>query len=158
MKTVLVLHQLLAVIDREMRPIARKVGLTPDDVLIIAWLVDHEATSGSLIADRLGRARQNTQRSLQRLEREGLVQRYEHSITGKTAAWALTEAGHARWRSLEYAFDEQERLLADLDPKRLVDLLDRATRELVIANQNLRIVGLKELPARTGNDPPVWDM
>lgn len=158
MKTVLVLHQLLAIIDREMRPIARKVGLTPDDVLIIAWLVDHEATSSSLLADRLGRARQNTQRSLQRLEREGLVQRYEHSITGKTAAWALTEAGHARWRSLEFAFSEQERLLADVEPRRLVDLLERAARELVIASQNICIAGLKELPERSGTGPPAWDM
>jgi DNA-binding MarR family transcriptional regulator len=80
MKTVLVLHQLLVIIEREARPIARQFGLTPEDVLILGWLVDHDATRGSLIADRLGRSRQSVQRSLERLERDALVERYGHSI------------------------------------------------------------------------------
>ena len=112
MQMVVVMRQLTAVLDELLVRETYKLGLTPEDALMLAWLAQDRGISPSLLAERLGRKRQSVQRALERLEERNLVERYESSIRKRTAGWALTERGEEAWDELGRGFATQDCELA----------------------------------------------
>jgi DNA-binding MarR family transcriptional regulator len=107
MQTVLVMRQLSSVLDGFMAEVTRKVRLTPQDVLILAWIVEKPGIPGCDIALFLGRKPQNVHRSLQRLEDRFIAERYG-SASGSTVGWGLTEHGRKIWAQIEDGFLRQD--------------------------------------------------
>lgn len=54
MQTVLVMRQLTAVLDHFLMHVTRELRLTPQDALVIAWIVEREGIGASMIAAREG--------------------------------------------------------------------------------------------------------
>ncbi|MDP1824171.1 MAG: hypothetical protein Q8L48_13040 [Archangium sp.] len=75
MKTMLVLRQLTAVLDRKLAGVTRPFRLAPTDALLMGWMVQRSGLPGSNLADLVGRSRQSVQRSLERLLKRGLIQK-----------------------------------------------------------------------------------
>jgi DNA-binding MarR family transcriptional regulator len=107
----LVLRQLTAVLDRKLAEVTRRMNLTPHDVLVLGWMEQIPGISGSNIAGRVGRTRQNIQSSLERLERRGLAVKYTGPSGGRGVGWGLTNQGSAVWCNLLAGFQVQEAML-----------------------------------------------
>jgi hypothetical protein len=73
MNILLALQQLLALVEKGTRPLARAHRLTPEDLLVLAWLRANGAMELSQFARSCGRSRQNLHRTLLRLERAELA-------------------------------------------------------------------------------------
>ncbi|MDP1823147.1 MAG: MarR family winged helix-turn-helix transcriptional regulator [Archangium sp.] len=112
MKTMLVLRQLAAVLDQKLVTVTRARKLTPHDLLVLAWMEQKPGISGSLLAHRVGRKRQNIQASLERLEQRGLAEKYAGSYRGRSVGWGLTNRGASLWAELATGFQVQEDMLA----------------------------------------------
>jgi DNA-binding MarR family transcriptional regulator len=107
----LVLRQLTAVLDRNLAQVTRSMNLTPHDVLVLGWMAQIPGISGSNIASRVGRTRQNVQASLERLERFGLVEKYAEASRGRHVGWGLTNRGEQVWGTMLRVFQVQEEML-----------------------------------------------
>ena len=133
MRTMLVLRQLTAVLDRNLAQVTRRMRLTPHDVLVLGWMAQIPGISGSNIASRVGRSRQNVQASLERLEGSRLVEKYAEASHCRQVGWGLTHRGNEVWASLLRQFEVQEEMLRRCGVTRqflngLDDLITRMTR------------------------------
>lgn len=111
MQLVVVISQLTAVLDELLLRVTRSTRLTPEDALVLAWMVQKPGIGGAHLARCVARKRQSVQRTLERLERREFVQRLESCIRDRTAGWALTEAGREQWEILERGFRSQDEAL-----------------------------------------------
>ena len=114
MQTVLVMRQLGAVLDHFLMHVTRRVRLTPQDALVLAWLVEREGMGASMIAARVGRKRQSVQRTLERLKDRFLVVRFEPDSRDRASGWGLTDHGRETWEKMQEAFGHQD---AELERK-----------------------------------------
>ena len=152
MQTVLVMKQLAAVLDHFLMHVSKRVRLTTQDALVLAWLVEREGMGATMIAARVGRTRQSVQRTLVRLEDRFMVARFESDSRERTEGWGLTEHGRETWSILEDGFGHQD---AELE-RRGVNFREwlRALEELMQQTMAVRrstfSLGLV--------DPPVDDM
>jgi DNA-binding MarR family transcriptional regulator len=87
-----------------------KVQLTPEDALVLGWIVEQPGISCARIAERVGRQRHSVQRSLMRLKRRGVLEGYQ-SPGERTHGWGLSERGHEIWEGLSRGFELQDRQL-----------------------------------------------
>ncbi len=108
MQTVLVMKQLAAVLDHFLMHVTKRVRLTTQDALVLAWIVEREGIGASMIAARVGRKQQSVQRTLVRLEDRFLVQRFESDTRNRTEGWGLTEHGRETWAILQDGFGHQD--------------------------------------------------
>ena len=76
MQMVLVMRQLSGLLDAYLLRVTRRVRLTPQEALVLAWMEERPGISAAAIAECLGRYRQSVQRSLEGLEDRMLVERY----------------------------------------------------------------------------------
>lgn len=97
---------------------------------------------------RLGRSRQSVQRTLERLERRGLVERYGSMIRDRTAGWGLTESGQELWREVERGFRLQDALIesSGVVTDSFVKALENLMTELMTTSQKMTELGLVEPP------------
>ena len=95
MRMVVVIRQLSALLDELLVRETYKVQLTPEDALVLAWMVEQPGISCVRLSERVGRQRTSVQRTLKRLEKRGLLESWESSFTKRTAGWALSERGQA---------------------------------------------------------------
>ena len=152
MQTVLVMKQLAAVLDHFLMHVSKRVRLTTQDALVLAWLVEREGMGATMIASRVGRTRQSVQQTLVRLEDRFMVARFESDSRERTEGWGLTEHGRETWSNLEDGFGQQD---AELE-RRGVNFREwlRALEELMQQTMAVRrstfSLGLV--------DPPVDDM
>lgn len=111
MQLVVVIRQLTAVLDELLLRVTRSARVTPEDALVLAWMVQESGIGGARLARCVARKRQSVQRSLERLERRGLVQRLESCVRDRTAGWSLTEEGREQWQILERGFRAHDEAL-----------------------------------------------
>ena len=111
MRAMMVFRQLMAVLDRKLGEETRKEGLTPQDVLLFAWMEQQQGISGSTLARVTGRERQNIQVSLERLVKRELVHKYESCYRDRTVGWGLTDRGAELWTRLSGALYSQDGML-----------------------------------------------
>ncbi len=144
----LVMRQLTGVLDDYLAQVTRGVGLTPEDVLVLGWLAQKQGMSAANIGDCIGRPRQSVQRSLERYEARGLVERFKSYFRERTAGWGLTEKGRGLWDQLESGFAQQEKVIAGrgVDVRRLLLDLEKLMVALMAASQHTPLVGLIEPP------------
>ena len=148
MQMVLVMRQLTAVLEHMIYSATRESQLTPQDSLVLGWLVQKPGIAGSEIAWCTGRSRQSVQRSLERFERRGLVERYQSAFGERTVGWALTQRGQVLWQALERRLGSHEKQLQfkgiKLAP--FVEGLKRLMDELMDAHRSMSINRLVEPP------------
>lgn len=111
MHILLALQQLLALVEKGTRPLARAHRLTPEDLLVLAWLRANGAMELTQLARSCGRSRQNLHRTLLRPERAelALAMRPDRELMNtRIDRWAITDKGFHR-------FVEAERDLAALE-------------------------------------------
>ncbi|MFT3710439.1 MAG: helix-turn-helix domain-containing protein [Archangium sp.] len=138
MKAWVAVHQLLSAIDGKVRQFVWRLQFTPEDVALLALLELNKKHNGygmtcSLLAERVGRARQNVQASLRRLQRLGLVDTWTDEDE-RAGGWSLTELGVERW---EAACDEltklEERVFGSpIEARRAVDWFEQLKANLRI--------------------------
>ncbi len=109
MRAMMVFRQLLAVLDRSLGKETRKLGLSPEDVLLFAWIEQRQGISASTLARYAGRERQNTQASLERLKRLGFLQKFDDGE--RTVGWGFTSEGLDLWGKLSDRLRDQDNLL-----------------------------------------------
>lgn len=158
MRLVLVMRQVMGVMDSVMREGTREAGITAEDFLILAWLVERGALSGSDLGEWMRRARQSVQRSLVRLEQRGLVERLGSAVDGRTAAWALTDAGRRRFEVVEAWFHAKERYLRarDINVEKFAFALGELMHALLEQPRDRGWLGLVE--PRPDTETPEWDL
>lgn len=158
MQTMLVMRQMMAVLDGLMREVTRRVQLTPEDALVLGWMVERPGISGSDIAYRIGRSRQSVQRAVERLERRALAERYTSSVNDRTVGWALTEEGYALWAEVERGFRLQEEALRSrgVVVRPFLEGLKTLMTEMMSAGPAMARLGLVDPPPR--EDVPGWDL
>lgn len=148
MQTVLVLRQLGMLLEQMMHGVTRRLGLRPQDALVLGWLVQKPGISGNEIAWFLGRSRQGVQRTLERLEGMKLIERYKGTFHNRTVGWGMTEQGCKYWAQLERGLGTQEASLrnhgVDLVP--FLHGLKSLMSEVTKASRAMASVGLIELP------------
>lgn len=130
MKTIIVMGQVLRALEQRVRVALAEHELSLAVLEILAWLDDQRVASCAFIAARSGRSRQSLQRSLEQLERRGLVQRLDSVISHRTEGWALTATGERTFETCARALAgmETEFLTAvHFDPHRFTELLEIAT-------------------------------
>lgn len=86
----------LSVIESNLRKVMRHTRLVPSDLPVIAMLVANRSMTGSLLADRLGRQRQNVQVTLARLQRDELVDSWKDD-DGRVGGWSVSDKGFEKW-------------------------------------------------------------
>ncbi len=96
MGVMVVLELLLEQVRRVVGEVLRDVGLTSAAWQRMWWLSADGPSTGAELAEQTCRRRQEVQTILERMRAAGLVERLPHPVTGKTAAWALTEEGRRR--------------------------------------------------------------
>lgn len=158
MQMVLVMRQLSGLLDAYLLRVTRRVRLTPQEALVLAWMEERPGISAAAIAECLGRYRQSVQRSLEGLEDRMLVERYASNLRDCTVGWGLTEEGRALFAELESSFRAQDQELLNRGV-RLGDWVN-GLHELLLATRKqstLSPVGLV-VPPPEENDPPEWDL
>lgn len=158
MRTMLVLLQMTSVMNELSARITRRFGLTPHDVLVIAWMLERPGISATDSAARVNRARQNVQRTLERLERRGLVERRESVIRDRTSGWSVTEQGEAIWAELERVFSAHEGAFKHrgVPATQFVDALAELARGIKETTSLYPRLGLIE--PEPEEDAPEWDL
>jgi len=114
MNILLALQQLLALVEKGTRPLARAHRLTPEDLLVLAWLRANGAMELSQLARSCGRSRQNLHRTLLRLERAelALAMRPDRELMNtRIDRWAITDKGYHRFVEVERDLIALERRL-----------------------------------------------
>lgn len=118
----------------------REIGLYPGQEIMLGRLADHgEARQSRLVAE-LGLDPSTVTKMLQRLERQGLVERRADPGDRRASVVAVTASGRAlqtdidaSWRRLDAltceGFDEADR-------RRLAELLDRLERNLAACEED----------------------
>ncbi|WP_030156243.1 MarR family winged helix-turn-helix transcriptional regulator [Glycomyces sp. NRRL B-16210] len=118
----------------------REIGLYPGQEIMLGHLADHgEARQSRLVAE-LGLDPSTVTKMLQRLERQGLVERRPDPGDRRASVVAVTAAG----RDLQGRIDESWRRLDALtcegfdeaDRRRLTELLDRLERNLAACEED----------------------
>lgn len=158
MRTMLVLRQLAAVLDQKLVAVTRGMKLTPHDVVVMAWLEQRPGISGSQLAYRVGRTRQNIQQSLERLERRGFTERYAGSYRGRSVGWGLTKRGSERWVQIVGCFRVQETMLEGCGVtehliRALEDLIKHMVRTPVPTTWGPGLIDIAQEP-----ETPDWDV
>lgn len=132
------MQQLLGKIEARLRPVLATYRLTPQDLPLMGLLAANcsRAMSGSLLADRLGRARQNLQVTLHRLERSGMVESRDDA-DGSVCGWTISNVGLERWKELQRDLARIEgRTFTSLDDaKNFVASLDLLSRRLAASTR-----------------------
>jgi DNA-binding MarR family transcriptional regulator len=130
MRMVVVIGQLSALLDELMVRETYKVRLTPEDALVIAWIVEQSGISCARIAERVGRKRQSVQRTLERLRGRGLVEGYESDVRKRNSGWGLTAKGYEMWEELSRGFQAQDDRLRHngADPRQWANSLEELMR------------------------------
>ena len=133
MTTALVIRQLSSLLDEMLIRETRHCRLTPQDALVMACMVHTPGINAADLAFRLGRKRQNVQRTLERLEDRFMVERHESEVRGRTSGWSLSDHGWEIWEHLERCFKLQDiRLKArGVDLERLLDSLEALMCEVM---------------------------
>jgi DNA-binding MarR family transcriptional regulator len=113
MRTFMALYHLCLVVEEIVRRTCREDDLSMNDAAILCVFGNEQFIECSRIARNVGKARQNVQRSLERLRRLGLVdvERYEDSR--RVAMWRITEKGHQRIFKVSDTFRDLEGLLRE---------------------------------------------
>jgi|GEM_PF-4930301 DNA-binding MarR family transcriptional regulator len=154
-RVALVVRQLLDVVDRAASLAMVEQGTSLDDVMLLAWLRQDGSLKCSRLADRLRRPRQNVQRSLERLESRGLVERIDHRE--QTVGWTLTRRGEETFERADRWFGVQERALDSngVKPEEFVKWL-RMYMQVVLDVARQRTQFGLEVPPRK-NEVDEWD-
>ena len=111
MRMVVVIRQLSALLDELLVRETYKVQLTPEDALVLAWIVEQPGISCVRLAERVGRQRHSVQRTLVRLKKRRVLDAWQSSFTKRTCGWGLTEQGQELWDQLARGFERQDREL-----------------------------------------------
>ena len=159
MQTMLVMMQLTSALDRHLSKVTRSAGLTAHDALILGCLADRPGIPASQVASKASRSRQNLQRSLERLEERGFVERCESCIRKRAAGWALTETGQGLWAEIGRGFASQERELTHrgLVTRNYLDAVKHLTFELLKPKAyDWSTTGLLDIPQP--EKIPDWDL
>lgn len=148
MRTILVMRQLTSVLDHLLGHVTRRVQLSSDNLLVLAWMVQRPGIGARDMGYRLGRSRQSVQRTLERLEGRGLVERYGSMIRDRTAGWGLTESGQALWREVECGFRHQDAFLeaSGVFTGSFVKALEDLMTALMTTSKGMTELGLVEPP------------
>jgi DNA-binding MarR family transcriptional regulator len=103
MSTMIGVYGYLVAIEARLRPLARSHGFRVEDLALMALLkrntMNTAHMSGALLADRLGRSRQNLQVTLKRLEARGLVEGCRDD-SDHVYKWVISDRGLMRWANL----------------------------------------------------------
>ncbi len=157
MRRMLVFRQLSAVLDDKLAEVTRGANLTPQDVLVFAWMEQKPGISGSNIARLVGRKRQNTQASLERLERRGLVQKFPASYADRNVGWGMTDKGAELWGELVRDFRLQDAMLERYGvTDKVLDGLEELITRLTRHPNTTFSPGLIEVPK--DEKVPAWDV
>ena len=155
----LVMRQLTGVLNDYLAQVTRRVGLTPQDALVLGWMAQQQGVSAALLGERVGRPRQSVQRALERYETRGLAERFPSYFRDRTEGWGLTQQGRDIWDQLERGFGEQEQTLTSrgIQLRPFVLGLENLMIELMTARRHMSPVGLIEPPPPPDNEAPDWD-
>lgn len=157
---VLAMRQVVSVVDRRLRQVAKEAGLTLDGALVLAWMVDRPGLRLARIAEGLGRSRANVLRTLRQLEARELARGLPCPITGKTVGWTTTAEGAARFQKLENWARAVDSRLIDRWPAvtpHALGAMERLLREMYeTPTGDLGLV----VPPYTRKEPDVlpWDL
>jgi DNA-binding MarR family transcriptional regulator len=137
MKIFLNMQRLLALIERRLRPLARRHRMTTQDMVLMAWLVADSGLGGAELASKSGRSRQNTQRALHRLQRRGLVAPNVHDDLDRVIGWRVTEEGSTEWKRITEEYHRlEERFFGGRENRDgVVRFLERVQDEVVEATR-----------------------
>src|SRR4051812_21743577 len=113
MRAMLMFRQLIGLLDRKLEE-ATNYELTPEDVLLFAWVEQENGISGSRLASNTGRSRQNIQASLERLMKRGLFEKYESCYRDRSVGWGMTHEGAELWARLADQLHAQDQMLLAL--------------------------------------------
>jgi DNA-binding MarR family transcriptional regulator len=117
--------------DRMLRPYGVRVG--QQFILELLWYSDHDLSMGE-IATRLGIEASTVTNSIQRMVRQGLVEKYAHPTDGRLVLVRLTPRGQELRAVIPPVLKEAEKqLLAGISDVELA-LLQRLFRQML---QNL---------------------
>lgn len=153
----LLLEQVRAVVSEQLAGTL----VTPASCQVLWWLQAEGPSPASELAQRTCKTRQEAQIILERLEKVGVVERLPHPITGKTAAWALTELGDQQVVLIARRFVAFDRLIEAEFRSGLGFVMEQLTRiRTVLRTQELSKHGeTVEMQLRARGEltpPPKW--
>ena len=110
-RTFMALYHLCLVVEEIVRKACLGADLSMNDSAILCAFGNHQFMECSRIARNVGKARQNVQRSLERLRRQGLVDVERYDDSRRVAVWRITDKGHKRVYAVSDTFGAAEEVL-----------------------------------------------
>lgn len=158
MRTVLVMRQLAAVLDDLLLSVIRRARLTPNELLVLAWIAQKPGIGVGSVARCIARKRQSVQRTLERLEKRKLVERFQSCVRDRTSGWGLTNKGEEFWGRLAAALREQDERLhkSGLMTHEHLKYLEKLMKDLREHSAAMSVLGLVEVPPE--EQTPEWDL
>lgn len=128
----LAMKQALTAVDLVMREWGRELELDECGVMILMLLGERERRPACDLGIQTGRARPQVQRSLNGMQRRGLVSPAVRSRDGRVYAWSLTDQGRHLWACLDRGVRSWEASLAGIiELPLMVEALRRIVRLMV---------------------------
>ncbi|MDP1825555.1 MAG: MarR family winged helix-turn-helix transcriptional regulator [Archangium sp.] len=126
----------------------RRARLTPHELLVLAWIAQKPGIGVGSVARCLGRKRQSVQRTLERLEKRKLVERFQSCVRDRTSGWGLTKKGDEFWAQLAVELREQDERLhrSGLMTQEHLKALEKLMKDLKQHSAGMSALGLVEVP------------
>lgn len=147
MHTLLAIDSILQLVGAHTAQAARSAGLRGKEWQILAWLTERGECSCVELARLTSRRRQEVQRSLETMDRHGLVNRYQ--LTPRQILWQIAAAGSEHVLTLRLSIAQLDRLVTSefgRDLPQLIEWLERLREVLCSGRVTQRGAGFSLSP------------